>query len=196
MILIIDNYDSFTHNLARYVEMTGERTKILRNDAISVSEVKTLNPSAIILSPGPCTPSEAGISLELIKALAPTTPILGVCLGHQCIGEAFGGTTIRAKNPIHGQASTINHDATGIFQNLPTPLQVGRYHSLITHNPSPAELEITATTENGTIMAMRHKHYPTYGVQFHPESILTEHGHHFIENFIKLANDYKLEQAA
>ncbi len=193
MILIVDNYDSFTHNLARYIELAGENTRIIRNDAISVTDIKAINPKAIILSPGPCTPKEAGISLELIKTYAPIIPMLGVCLGHQCIGEAFGGRTVHAPNPMHGRASVITHDGTGLFQNMPSPLQVGRYHSLITQNPN---LIITAQTENGTIMAMQHKNYPTYGVQFHPESILTEHGLQLIENFIAVANTAQKDIAA
>ncbi len=193
MILIIDNYDSFTHNLARYIELASENTRIVRNDVINVADIKAINPKAIILSPGPCTPKEAGISLELVKTYAPTIPILGVCLGHQCIGEAFGGRTVHAPNPIHGRASVITHDGTGLFQNMPSPLQVGRYHSLITQD---TDLTITAQTENGTIMAMQHKHYPTYGVQFHPESILTEHGLQLIENFIAIANTAQKDIAA
>lgn len=193
MILIIDNYDSFVHNLARYVEIAGAQTRVIRNNKISVQEIAQMKPRGIIISPGPCTPKEAGVSVELIKALAPSTPILGVCLGHQAIGEAFGGKTVRSE-PMHGEACEIEHDGAGLFQNLPSPLKVGRYHSLVSKLPKKTPLEITARYE-GIIMAMQHSAFPCYGVQFHPESILTEHGQQLIENFLTIADDWQTRNA-
>lgn len=189
MILLIDNYDSFVHNLARYIRELGLITNVQRNDALTLAQIEALNPSHIILSPGPCTPNEAGITLDVIHYFAKHIPILGVCLGHQAIGQAFGGEIIPAKTPTHGKASFINHNKTGIFQDLPTPMSVGRYHSLAV-NPLnlPNCLEVTATTEDGEIMAFQHQTYPTIGVQFHPESILTEHGHQLINNFIVITS--------
>lgn len=184
MILLIDNYDSFVHNLARYVRELGFVTSVQRNDAITLKQIEALNPSHIILSPGPCTPNEAGISLAVIHHFAKHIPILGVCLGHQAIGQAFGGEIIQAKTPTHGKASSINHNAKGIFQGLPTPMNVGRYHSLsVNAHNLPECLKITATTDDDEIMAFQHQTYPTVGVQFHPESILTEHGHQLLSNF-------------
>lgn len=186
MILLIDNYDSFVHNLARYVRELGYETNVTRNDALTLAQIERLKPSHIILSPGPCTPNDAGITLNVVQHFAKHIPILGVCLGHQAIGQAFGGQIIRAKTPTHGKASMIHHDGTGLFHGLPSPLKVGRYHSL-TVNPShlPSCLDITATTDDGEIMALQHKNYQTIGVQFHPESILTEHGHRLLNNFLK-----------
>ena len=191
MILLIDNYDSFVHNLARYFTLAGWETRIARNDAITLEEIEALQPQAIALSPGPCTPREAGICIPLIQRFAPSIPILGVCLGHQAIGEAFGGQTMRARRPVHGKASLISHTGEGIFSGLPTPLRAGRYHSLISEIPQNSPLAITATSEDGAIMGFAHQDYPTYGVQFHPESILTEHGMEMIENFSLLARAWR-----
>ncbi len=192
MFLIIDNYDSFVHNLARYFELAGvEDYEVIRNDAITIKGIKVKGPEAIILSPGPCTPKEAGICIKAIKEFGSSTPILGVCLGHQAIGEAYGAKTIEAHEHIHGKASSITHDATGLFEGIPSPLKVGRYHSLITKLPKNSKLKITATKEDdGTIMAMQHETHPVYGVQFHPESILTQHGQEIIKNFVEIANQF------
>ena len=187
MILVIDNYDSFVHNLARYIEQSGQHCAIHRNDKITVQEIKNLCPAAIIISPGPGTPQNAGICIDLIKKLGPKTPILGVCLGHQAIGEAYGGKTQHAQTPIHGKMRQITHDSSPLFKNIPTPLEVGRYHSLITTLPDSAELIISAQSPEGEIMAMHHKTHPVYGVQFHPESILTSHGLDIIRNFLHIA---------
>lgn len=187
MILIIDNYDSFVYNLARYVEKLGAHALVKRNDKITIDEIKTLTPEAIILSPGPCTPKEAGICIDVIKTFGETTPILGVCLGHQAIGEAYDGQTIRASKPMHGKSSMLEHDANGLFENLPSPMQIGRYHSLITQRPENSELVVTARSNDGEIMAMQHKTHPVYGIQFHPESVLTPDGITIIENFLNLA---------
>ncbi|SON55897.1 Para-aminobenzoate synthase glutamine amidotransferase component II [Hartmannibacter diazotrophicus] len=185
MILIIDNYDSFVSNVARYFRELGEDTKVIRNDQITVGEVAALDPRAVVLSPGPCTPHEAGISLDLIRELSGQMPILGICLGHQCIGEAFGASVVRARQPMHGRASMVTHDDDGLFDGLPNPLKVGRYHSLIVEDVSPkGPLKVTAHAENGEIMALAHRVHPTYGVQFHPESILTESGHAMLANFL------------
>lgn len=186
MILIIDNYDSFVYNLARYVVELDHQCEVYRNDKISLLKIKELNPTHIIISPGPCTPNEAGVSLDIIKYLGATTPILGVCLGHQAIGQAFGGKVVRAQNPMHGKASWIKHNGTGLFHGLEQPLQTGRYHSLVVSSEQfPQELEITGYCEQGEIMALQHKHYPIFGVQFHPESVLTKQGHQLLKNFIK-----------
>lgn len=188
MILLIDNYDSFVHNLARYLRRLGQETSVVRNDAILPDEVAALRPAAIVLSPGPCTPVEAGCSLEIVRRLAGQVPILGVCLGHQTIGAALGGRIIRAPKPMHGRTSVIHHERAGIFAGLPNPLTVGRYHSLVVDPDSlPGELQVTAQTPGGVIMALAHRHWPVFGVQFHPESILTEGGHTLLANFIKLA---------
>lgn len=191
MILIIDNYDSFVHNLARYVEQSGQTCAIHRNDKISVQDVEKLNSTAIIISPGPCTPKKAGICIDLIKTLGPKIPILGVCLGHQAIGEAYGGETISANKPIHGKACHITHDETPLFKDIPNPLEIGRYHSLITKLPDTSELIISAQSNEGEIMAMHHKTHPVYGVQFHPESILTPRGLDIIKNFLHIAKECK-----
>lgn len=185
-VLVIDNYDSFVHNLARYCRVLGATTQVVRNDQITVAQVQALNPSHIILSPGPCTPSEAGICVELVRQLAGKVPILGVCLGHQAIAQAFGGEVVRASFPMHGKASHITHDATGVFANLPSPLKIGRYHSLVVPEVGlPDTLHVSARTSSGTIMALAHKVYPIYGVQFHPESVLTEHGFEMMQNFLQ-----------
>lgn len=190
MILVIDNYDSFVHNLARYCALAGLEAHVVRNDAITLDEIAALRPEAIVLSPGPCTPAEAGICIDVVKRFGPSTPILGVCLGHQAIGEAYGAQTIRSKAPMHGKAAQIIHNYSGLFKGLPNPITVGRYHSLITLKGQISDLLITAQGDDGTIMAMEHKRHPVYGVQFHPESILTEHGQTIIENFAQIASDW------
>jgi anthranilate synthase/aminodeoxychorismate synthase-like glutamine amidotransferase len=188
VILLIDNYDSFVHNLARYFQRLGAETRVVRNDAINIASIRDLKPQAIVLSPGPCTPAEAGCSLEVVREFAGSIPLLGVCLGHQAIGAAIGGQIIRAKQPMHGRTSVIKHSGAGLFENLPVPLTVGRYHSLVIDPQSlPSELEVTATTKDGTIMAIAHRTQPLYGVQFHPESILTEGGYQLLANFLRLA---------
>ena len=188
MILLIDNYDSFVHNLARYLGRLGQETLVVRNNALTPAEAIRRKPDAIILSPGPCTPNEAGCSLELVGLLAGQVPILGVCLGHQTIAAALGGKVVRAKEPMHGRTSLIRHDGTGIFAGLPNPLAVGRYHSLVVDEPTlPHELDVTARTADGTIMALAHRRWPIFGVQFHPESILTDGGYAMLANFLRLA---------
>lgn len=185
MILLIDNWDSFVFNLARYFGELGYERRVVRTDAITLHEIETLKPSHIVLSPGPCAPKDAGISLDVIKHFAGRIPILGVCLGHQAIGEAFGGRVVRAKHPMHGKSSMIEHTGEGIFRQLPNPLRVARYHSLIVEPESlPAELRMTAQSEEGEIMALEHQVWPVFGVQFHPESVLTESGHALLQNFI------------
>jgi anthranilate synthase component 2 len=186
MLLMIDNYDSFTYNLVQYLGELGQEVKVLRNDELGVDEVERLKPQRIVLSPGPCTPNEAGISLELIRRFAGRVPILGVCLGHQAIGQAFGGKIVHAKTLMHGKVSQIHHERRGVFRDLPTPYPATRYHSLAIERAScPAELEITAWTDDGEIMGVRHRELAVEGVQFHPESILTEHGHALLANFLK-----------
>lgn len=189
MILLIDNYDSFTYNLVQYLGDLGATCHVVRNDRISVDEALKLNPSAIVLSPGPCDPDQAGICLDLIRATAEkAVPLLGVCLGHQAIGQAFGGEVVRATAPMHGKVSPIRHDAKGIFAGLPWPLNVTRYHSLIVKRETlPDTLEITAQSDDGLIMALKHKTLPIYGVQFHPESIASQGGHELLGNFLKAA---------
>lgn len=197
MILLIDNYDSFVHNLARYFMMEGTETKVVRNDAISVDTVKTMAPDGIVLSPGPCTPAEAGICTDLVRTLGRSTPILGVCLGHQAIGAAYGLQTIRAPQPMHGKACTIKNAGNGIFNGLPSSFTAGRYHSLIIEEPDETSpLFVTAHDEHGTIMAVQHKTNPVYGIQFHPESILTEHGPEIIRNFLSFTRTQTKERAA
>jgi para-aminobenzoate synthetase component II len=190
MIAIIDNYDSFVFNVARYLRELGEETIVLRNDAVDVAGLLALAPRAIVLSPGPCAPAQAGVSLDVIRALTGRLPILGICLGHQCIGEAFGGRVVRAQHPMHGRASEITHAATGLFAGLPNPLRAGRYHSLIVELDDPdGPLAVTARSEDGEIMALAHRAAPTYGVQFHPESVLTAHGHDLLANFLRLTKE-------
>lgn len=184
MLLIIDNYDSFVHNLARYCVLAGWEEQIIkRNDEITINDIKNIAPAAIILSPGPKTPQDAGICIEVIKTFGADTPILGVCLGHQAIGEAYGYTTIKAKEPLHGQSSSIRHNSRGVFTGISKPLDVGRYHSLVIDPAQTGPLEVTATSDKGEIMAVQHKSHPVYGVQFHPESVLTQHGLQLIQNF-------------
>jgi anthranilate synthase component 2 len=183
---MIDNYDSFTYNLVQYLGELGEEVKVVRNDEMGVAEIEALAPERIVLSPGPCTPNEAGVSLELIARFAGRVPILGVCLGHQAIGQAFGGRIVHAKTLMHGKVSRIHHRGTGVFRGLPTPFDATRYHSLAIEREScPDVLEVTAWTEDGEIMGVRHRTLPIEGVQFHPESILTEHGHALLANFLK-----------
>ncbi|MCP2221722.1 anthranilate synthase component II [Bradyrhizobium elkanii] len=192
MIVIIDNYDSFVFNIARYFRKLGAETNVVRNDAISVTDLVGLKPRAIVISPGPCTPIEAGISTTIVRELSGRVPILGICLGHQCIGSVFGGRVVRARRPMHGRASHITHDCRGLFKELPSPLCVGRYHSLaIELDLSDApDLMVTARSDEVEIMALAHRHHPTYGVQFHPESVLTEQGHVLLMNFLRLAESF------
>ncbi|HEX7768450.1 MAG TPA: aminodeoxychorismate/anthranilate synthase component II [Dokdonella sp.] len=190
MLLMIDNYDSFTFNLVQYFGELGEEVRVIRNDALTLAALRRLEPSAIVISPGPGTPDDAGISLEIIEQLSGSVPILGVCLGHQAIGQAFGGKVVRAKEIMHGKTSRVHHDGRGVFRGLPDPFEATRYHSLVVEQSSlPACLEVSAWTENadGTldeIMGLRHRTLAVEGVQFHPESILTEHGHALLGNFI------------
>ncbi len=191
MLLMIDNYDSFTFNLVQYLQMLGAEVQVVRNDAMSVEQIAALKPSHIVVSPGPKTPNEAGVSLEVIRQLGPTIPLFGVCLGHQSIGQVYGGDVIRAGNIMHGKTSPIRHEGKGVFAGLPDRYEATRYHSLVVDkNTLPAELEITAWTENADgsmeeIMGLRHRQHPVEGVQFHPESILTQHGHALLKNFLE-----------
>ena len=186
MLLMIDNYDSFTYNLVQYFAELGEEVRIFRNDEITVEDIAKLNPARICISPGPCSPAEAGISVETIKHYAGQVPILGVCLGHQAIGEAFGGKVIRAQKVMHGKTDSIHNTGVGVFKDLPDPFKVTRYHSLAIEKSSlPAMLEVTATSSDGEIMGVRHKELAVEGVQFHPESILSEHGHALLKNFLQ-----------
>jgi anthranilate synthase/aminodeoxychorismate synthase-like glutamine amidotransferase len=185
VILLIDNYDSFVYTLARYVRELGEEPLVRRHDALSLDDIAGLAPSHIIISPGPCTPREAGISTEVVRRFGPTIPILGVCLGHQCIGAAYGGRIVRATRPMHGKRSRIHHTGEGIFASVPSPLNVTRYHSLVIERTSiPPAIRITAATDDGEIMAVQHKTHPVTGVQFHPESALTEHGYTLLDAFL------------
>ena len=189
MILVIDNYDSFTWNLVQYLGELGADPVVRRNDELSTDEIEALAPERIVVSPGPCTPAEAGVSVDVIRRLGPSTPILGVCLGHQSIGAAYGGDVVRARRVMHGKTSPIRHTGEDIFRGLPSPLTVARYHSLVIEPSTlPAELEVLATTdEPGSeteIQAVRHREHPVWGVQFHPESIATEHGHALLRNFL------------
>jgi len=188
MLTLIDNYDSFTYNLVHFLGEVGASARVYRNDKISVDEVMAEKPSAIVLSPGPCDPDRAGICLELIKRAGPEVPILGVCLGHQAIGQVYGGRIVRAPTLMHGKLSKVHHTGQGVFDGIAQDFSATRYHSLIIDRASlPAELEITATTSDGVIMGVRHKRYPVHGVQFHPESIASEHGHQLLANFLDLA---------
>jgi anthranilate synthase component 2 len=188
MILVIDNYDSFTYNLVQYLGELGEAPEVFRNDAITVDEIAAMTPEAIVISPGPCTPAEAGVSTPGIAALVGRIPILGVCLGHQCIGAALGAPVVRGRAPVHGKTSRIHHDGRTIFKDLPSPLVGTRYHSLVIDEAGlPESLEVSARTEDGVIMGVRHRAALVEGVQFHPESVLTEHGHALLKNFLGLA---------
>jgi anthranilate synthase component 2/para-aminobenzoate synthetase component 2 len=185
MILVIDNYDSFVFNIARYVQELGHETQVLRNDYIDIFGIAASGAAGLIVSPGPCTPNEAGVSTEAVRRLSGMMPILGICLGHQCIGQAFGARVTRAGTPMHGRASTVTHDGTGLFAGLPPRFKVGRYHSLIVTDAKDApELEACAWSEDGEVMALRHRVHPTFGVQFHPESVLTEHGYALLSAFL------------
>jgi anthranilate synthase component 2 len=187
MILVIDNYDSFTYNLVQYLGELGAEIEVRRNDAVTVEEIGRLSPSAIVLSPGPCAPAQAGVTIDVIRRWGRTIPTLGVCLGHQAIGEAYGGRVVRATRAVHGKASRITHDGSGLFEGLPSPLEVGRYHSLIVERGSlPSQLEIVAVSADDPdeIHALRHAEHPVWGVQFHPESVLTPHGKRILRNFL------------
>ncbi len=186
MLLMIDNYDSFTYNLVQYLGELGEDVQVYRNDQIGVDEIAKLRPARIVISPGPCTPNEAGVSVDTVKRFGGQVPILGVCLGHQGIGQAYGGKIVHAKQIMHGKTSMIHHTGEGVFAGLPSPFEATRYHSLVIERESlPKCLAITAWTEDGEIMGVRHKEFAVEGVQFHPESILTEHGHALLANFLK-----------
>jgi anthranilate synthase/aminodeoxychorismate synthase-like glutamine amidotransferase len=185
MILVLDNTDSFVHNLARYVRELGGEATVRRSDQIALDEIATMAPSHIIVSPGPCTPAESGVSVDVIRRFGASTPILGVCLGHQCIGVAYGGRIVRATQPMHGRASAITHEGRGVLAGLPSPLEAGRYHSLVVERATlPAELDITATSDDGDIMALQHREFLVHGVQFHPESVLTAGGYEMVRNFL------------
>ena len=189
MILVLDNYDSFTYNLVQYLGELGATMRVARNNKITVSEIERLAPQGIVISPGPGTPDGAGISLALVRRFHQTTPILGVCLGHQAIGQAFGGTVTRAKKQMHGKTSAIQHDGRGVFEGLPQAFEATRYHSLVVLDEGfPADLEVSARAEDGEIMGLRHRRHPVEGVQFHPESILTDQGKALLRNFLELAH--------
>jgi len=192
VVLVIDNYDSFTYNLVQYLGELGEEVIVRRNDEIALPEIAPLSPVAVVLSPGPGTPAEAGICKDLLLELGPTMPVLGVCLGHQCLGEAFGGTVRRASQVMHGKVSRVTHAEQSVFRGLPSPFAATRYHSLVVDRENlPSELEVTAWTDDGTVMGLRHRSYPLAGVQFHPEAILTEHGHTLLQNFLDDARAWR-----
>jgi len=187
MVLLIDNYDSFVHNLARYVRELGHETEVVRNDAIEIDRIADMAPTHIVLSPGPCTPREAGVSNLVVERFGAHIPILGVCLGHQCIGAAYGGEVVRAGRPMHGKTSEVHHDGTGIFAGIPCPFRAARYHSLLVPRATlPDSLRVVAATAEDEVMAFCHREHPVWGVQFHPESVLTEHGHTLLGNFLAL----------
>ena len=191
MLLLIDNYDSFTYNVAQYLGELGAEVAVHRNDEISLAEIEAMAPERIVLSPGPCTPNEAGVCLDVVRAFGPRLPLLGICLGHQCIGQAFGGNVVRAEAVMHGKTSLVHHEGEGLFAGLPAPLQATRYHSLVVARDSlPSCLEMTAWTERDgavhELMGCRHRQFPIEGVQFHPESIFTESGHDLLRNFLNL----------
>ena len=187
MLLIIDNYDSFTYNLVQYFGEMGCTMSIKRNDQLTLNEIRTMKPERIIISPGPCSPAEAGLSNDIIRTFGPSTPLLGVCLGHQCIGHVFGGEVIQNYRMMHGKTSMIRHNGKDLFQTLPNPFEATRYHSLVVKRETfPADLEITVDTDEKEIMGLRHKKFPIWGVQFHPESILTQHGKILLKNFLSL----------
>ena len=189
MLLIIDNYDSFTYNLVQYLGELGEEVVVYRNDAIDITEIKKLKPERIVISPGPCTPKEAGVSVEIIKRISPKIPTLGVCLGHQCIAVAFGGEVVRADRVVHGKPSTIRHNGKTIYEGVPNPFTAGRYNSLLVKRDNlPSCLEITAETSDDKVMGIRHKKYPIEGVQFHPESIMTPAGKEILRNFLRISS--------
>lgn len=188
MILLIDNYDSFVYNLARYFQRLGQETVVVRNDAATADDVRRMGPRAIVISPGPCTPAEAGCSVDVVRQLAGQIPILGVCLGHQAIAAAAGGRIVRAAEPRHGRTSLVEHNSTGLFAGVPSPFSVCRYHSLVVDEATlPGDLSVTARTTDGVIMAVEHRSLPVFGVQFHPEAALTEHGYDLLANFLRIA---------
>lgn len=188
MLIVIDNYDSFTYNLVQYLGELGATLRVFRNDQVTLDEIRALAPSHIVISPGPGDPTEGGISNDLIREFHNTTPILGVCLGHQCIGHVFGGQVTRAPRLMHGKTSRVFHKGGGLFEGLPNPFEAGRYHSLIVNEPIPEPLMVTAFTEQGEVMGVQHKTAPLYGVQFHPESVLTPHGKDFLRNFLQVSS--------
>jgi anthranilate synthase component II len=185
MVLVIDNYDSFTYNLVQYLGELGADLQVFRNDALNIEEIKQMAPARIVISPGPGHPGESGVSNAALRELGATTPILGVCLGHQCIGEVYGGRVSRAPRLMHGKTSTVYHHGKGLFAGVPSPFQATRYHSLIVEEPLPDCLQVTAFTRDGEVMGLQHKEHPVVGVQFHPESILTEHGKRILQNFLE-----------
>lgn len=184
MLVMIDNYDSFTYNLVQYFGELGAEIRVFRNDEVTLDEIRALKPTHIVISPGPGNPDDGGISNEVLREFGPTTPILGVCLGHQCIGQVYGGKVNRAPRLMHGKTSSVYHNGKGLFDGVPSPFKATRYHSLIVEEPLPEVLQVTAFTRDGEVMGLRHKKYPTVGVQFHPESILTEHGKRILQNFL------------
>ena len=186
MLLLIDNYDSFTYNLAQYLGELGAAPCVRRNDELTIDQIEELHPSRIVISPGPGRPEEAGVSIDVIRRLGPQTPVLGVCLGHQGIGVAFGGSVVRAPQLMHGKVSVVQHDGRGVFRGLSQPFTAGRYHSLVIADPLPDDLEAAARTEDGTLMGVRHRRFPIHGVQFHPESVLTDEGRRVLRNFLEL----------
>jgi anthranilate synthase/aminodeoxychorismate synthase-like glutamine amidotransferase len=188
MVLVIDNYDSFTYNLVQYLGELGADIRVRRNDEVTLEEIQAMQPDQILISPGPGRPEQAGVTMDVIRRFGPTTPVLGVCLGHQAIGVVYGGTVCRARTPMHGKTSTVEHDGKGVFAGVAGPFQAGRYHSLIIAGDAlPPELEVTARTrDDGTIMGVRHRRYPVHGVQFHPESVLTDEGKRMLRNFLDL----------
>ncbi|MBK7896388.1 MAG: aminodeoxychorismate/anthranilate synthase component II [Anaerolineaceae bacterium] len=185
MLVVIDNYDSFTYNLVQYLGELGQEIQVFRNDQVTLEEIRALKPDHIVISPGPGDPNDGGISLDVLREFGPTTPIFGVCLGHQCIGQAYGGQVVRAPRLMHGKVSKVYHNGSGLFSGVPSPFNATRYHSLIVEEPIPDDLEVTAFTSQGEVMGVRHKEFPTVGVQFHPESILTEHGKRILQNFLE-----------
>jgi anthranilate synthase/aminodeoxychorismate synthase-like glutamine amidotransferase len=184
MIVVIDNYDSFTYNLVQYLGELGAELQVFRNDQVTLDEIRTLAPEKIVISPGPGNPDDGGISNDVIQELGRTIPVLGVCLGHQCIGQVYGGKVSRAPRLMHGKTSAVYHNGKGLFNGVPSPFNATRYHSLIVEEPLPESLQVTAFTREGEVMGLRHKEYPVLGVQFHPESILTEHGKRILQNFL------------
>jgi anthranilate synthase/aminodeoxychorismate synthase-like glutamine amidotransferase len=197
MLIIIDNYDSFTYNLVQYFGELGADPVVKRNDEITVAEIEALQPEAVVISPGPCTPREAGVSNDVLARIGPRLPVLGVCLGHQCIAHVYGGAVVRAGRLMHGKTSPILHDGTGVFAALPSPFEATRYHSLIIDPPSvPKMLVVNAQTAEGEIMGVRHRDFPIHGVQFHPESILTRHGKELLKNFLRIKDEFHARKKA
>ena len=187
MLALIDNYDSFTYNLVQYFGELGAEIRVFRNDRIDVEDLKEMNPSQLVISPGPGEPlKDDGVSSDAVRYFTGRIPVLGVCLGHQCLGAIYGGRVDRARRLMHGKTSTVNHNGRDIFKGIPSPFEAMRYHSLVVYDPVPEELEVTASTSDGEIMGLKHRHHPTFGVQFHPESILTQHGKQLLKNFLEL----------